>query len=95
VAWSDSTRRARLPPDWPSRRARVLVRDPVCRLCGQQPSTEVDHIVPGDNHDLTNLQGVCTACHQTKSSREGGHASALRRPSRTRPPEPHPGLRNS
>ncbi|MGH3760266.1 HNH endonuclease [Actinophytocola sp.] len=91
--WARSTRRTRLPPDWPRIRARVLRRDPICRLCGTAPSTEVDHIRPGDDHSDTNLRGVCTPCHRTKSAHEGGTAAAARR-SRRRPPEPdHPGLR--
>ena len=32
--------------------------------------TEVDHIVPGDNHDLTNLQLLCKACHAWKTRGE-------------------------
>lgn len=91
MAWSGSTRAGRLPADWRARRARILARDPLCRLCGTNPSVEVDHIAPGDNHDETNLQGVCRACHRFKSAREGGRASA-RRPPGTRPAEPHPGV---
>jgi 5-methylcytosine-specific restriction endonuclease McrA len=90
--WATSTRRQRLPADWPARRARILTRDPVCRLCGVRPSSQADHIIPGDDHGDTNLQGVCGECHRIKSAREGGLASAARRPSRDRPPEPHPGV---
>ncbi|WP_245931687.1 HNH endonuclease [Actinokineospora auranticolor] len=62
----------------------------MCRLCGLWPSTQVDHIAPGDDHGLNNLQGVCSGCHAAKSASEGGRAAAARR-SRLRPPERHPG----
>lgn len=41
------------------------------------PATDVDHIHPGDNHDLTNLRAICRPCHSYKSGREG---RAARRP---------------
>lgn len=91
-----SDRRGRLPGNWPRLRARVLRRDPVCRACGLAPSAEVDHVQPGDNHDETNLQGLCRPCHARKSAREGiaarKSAGAYRR--RARDPEPHPGVIN-
>jgi 5-methylcytosine-specific restriction enzyme A len=73
-AWAGSTRRRRLPPGWARLRRRILHRDPTCTECGQRPSTEVDHLEAGDNHDPSNLRGICTPCHRTKSSREG-HAA--------------------
>lgn len=94
-AWEGSTRRSRLPPDWPVRRARVLRRDPVCTSCRLAPSTDVDHIRPGDDHGLDNLTGLCTECHGHKSGHEGAAASVRRRAmiraARKRPAEPHPG----
>jgi 5-methylcytosine-specific restriction enzyme A len=91
--WAGSNRRARLPDDWHQRRATVIERDPTCRLrivCHGAPSTEADHIQAGDDHRLTNLQGVCLPCHARKSSGEG-HAARYRNP-RRRPTEQHPGL---
>ncbi|WP_231114639.1 HNH endonuclease [Lentzea aerocolonigenes] len=61
-------------------------------MCGYRLSAEVDHIEPGDNHEDSNLQGICPPCHRTKSAREGGRAAAARRTSALRPPAPHPGL---
>jgi 5-methylcytosine-specific restriction enzyme A len=93
MAWTGSTRRARLPDDWAKRRAAVLERDPVCQLrivCSGSPSTEADHVKPGDDHRPSNLQGVCLPCHLKKSSAEG-HAARVWRP-RRRPTERHPGL---
>lgn len=70
-AWEGSTRRSRLPPDWPKRRARILRRDPICKVCGNALSTQCDHVVPGDNHDDANLQGICDDCHAAKTAAEG------------------------
>ncbi|KJK46354.1 hypothetical protein UK23_23860 [Lentzea aerocolonigenes] len=92
MPWTGSDRSARLPADWPRIRARILRRDPLCRVCGYRLSAEVDHIEPGDNHEDSNLQGICPPCHRTKSAREGGRAAAARRTSALRPPAPHPGL---
>ena len=91
AGWTGSTRRSRLPADWAQRRAAVLTRDPICRHCHQAPATEADHIKAGDDHRLTNLQGLCLPCHLIKSSAEG-HAARYAHP-RRRPTEPHPGLR--
>lgn len=77
IAWAGSTRRQRLPTDWNGRRAAVLIRDPFCNLqiiCEGAISTEVDHIVRGDDHDLDNLQGVCAPCHAHKTAAEAAQA---------------------
>lgn len=95
MAWEGSNRSKRLPPDWQSRRLRVLRRDGYrCQerthtgiLCAQ-PAGEVDHIERGDNHDERNLRAICKACHAKKTAREGVEA----RPARARPPRKHPGL---
>lgn len=72
--WAGSTRRKRLPPDWARRKATVLRRDRhTCQPCGA-PATQVDHIRPGDNNSLNNLQAICDACHRAKSSAEGNAA---------------------
>jgi 5-methylcytosine-specific restriction protein A len=77
--WQGTTRKQRLPKDWTTRRLVVLKRDKgVCYLCGQPGADRVDHIVPGDNHSLTNLAAVHDAvephCHRYKSSQEGHEA---------------------
>lgn len=87
--WSNSDRRKRLPADWPQRRRLVLDRDRrLCRLryagiC-TTVATDVDHIVAGDNHELTNLQAACRPCHT--------HKTNLERATTRRPAERHPGL---
>lgn len=93
--WKGSNRKARLPSGWVKIRARILARDPVCKLCDVRPSTHCDHIVAkADDHRPEGLQGVCGPCHDQKSAREGAAAAqAVGRPTRKRPPEQHPGLR--
>ena len=54
-------------------RSMVLSRDPICRLCEREPSTEADHIVPlshGGGWSLENGQGLCKTCHSRKTARE-------------------------
>lgn len=100
MPWEGSDRKGRLPDDWTQRRRAVL------RRCGgrceaylpktgkrcPRPATDVDHVVPGDDHSLRNLRGLCAHHHGKKSSQEG---AAARRPkgAKKRPPELHPGAR--
>lgn len=96
--WARSTRRDRLPVDWPARRLRVLIRDgyrctatdPYNSRC-PEPATDVDHVRPGDDHNEDNLTSLCGWHHARKSAREGAAAAHARRQPRRRPPEPHPG----
>lgn len=98
MAWDGSTRRARLPKDWSRIRRRIIRRDKACvwpmsdgSLCGAQ-GTDVDHIVPGDDHRDENLQLLCTWHHRRKSAREGGTAAASTRVRTERPKPTHPAL---
>lgn len=93
--WRGSDRKSRLPSNWAQIRARILTRDPVCKICGVRPSTHCDHIeAKTDAHVDERLQGVCGPCHDQKSSKEGNDAQrASPRPGRKRPSEQHPGLR--
>ncbi|PNE41981.1 hypothetical protein AOB60_15535 [Streptomyces noursei] len=95
--WAGSTRRERLPADWPLRRAHVLQRDRwLCQwvrvdtgtLCGLL-ATDVDHVEPGDNHDAENLQALCRHHHAKKSAREGANAANAKRERRERKRESH------
>jgi len=92
--WANSDRKSRLPSGWAKIRARILERDVTCVLCGVRPSAFCDHIVAkADLNGDSDLQGVCGPCHDQKSAREGAVAAKAKgRPSRTRPPEQHPGL---
>ncbi|KOG26808.1 HNH endonuclease [Streptomyces viridochromogenes] len=100
--WSSSDRRERLPADWPKIRLRVLrrdghrctARDQYGERC-EELATDVDHIVPGDDHRETNLRALCGFHHQAKSSREGALALAAQRRrigKRFKRTEAHPGL---
>jgi len=97
AAWNRSSRKDRLPRDWPSRRAEVFrTKGRICLLayagvCTLE-ATEVDHIEPGDNHEPDNLQPVCSECHAVKSSAEGYHARARKGRARMRKTEKHPGF---
>ena len=84
IPWQGSTRKDRLPKDWRTRRNAVLTRDKgVCYVCGGRGSDAVDHVVPGDDHSMSNLkaihQDVEPYCHRTKSAMEGAAASKLAR----------------
>ena len=57
----------------------MLARDPICKVCNDALSTEVDHIVPlsqgGDPYRLEGLQGICSPCHWMKT---GGENAVVR-----------------
>lgn len=65
---------------WQKLRAQVLAEEPLCRECLEQgrtePSTDCDHIDgnPGNN-ERSNLQGLCHACHSTKTAADHGKAT--------------------
>ncbi len=60
---------------WMRMRNAVLIEEPVCRICGKKPSTQVDHIIPickGGTDERSNLQGTCDDCHDTKTAKDLG-----------------------
>lgn len=97
-AWEGSTRKSRLPADWPRLRQVVL------RRCGMRcewvedgfrchnAATDVDHIIPGDDSQLSNLQGLCNPHHLTKTGRENAAARAEIKKLGRLPEEPQPGI---
>lgn len=95
--WKGSTRRDELPSDWKQRRARVIERDHgLCQwrmldgsICAED-GTDVDHIKPGSDHRMSNLQLLCEWHHLRKTAREANRAQP--RYTTRRPPETHPGL---
>ena len=89
--WRGSTRRARLPSNWPELRAEADRLNParICHVCGKPGGTQLDHKQPGDDHSQANLDWIhWKPCHSRKSSQEGAAA----RPRLHRDPERHPAL---
>jgi 5-methylcytosine-specific restriction endonuclease McrA len=98
MAWRKYAGRAapgRMPSDWKSRRRRVLMRDfHVCQISGPGClafADEVDHIVPNEDHSLSNLRAVCKACHREKTKQEAADGLRKAMLRGKRPQEPHPG----
>lgn len=52
---------------WEAEKRCILIRDPICRICGLKPSIEVHHIRPkhlkGNPQHPCNLIGLCMECH--------------------------------
>jgi len=94
VSWDTSTRRDRLPTNWPTLVAKVKRRAKGrCEATHHAPGCtgrgrDVDHITQGDNHGLTNLQYLSGPCHERKTRLDNGYAAVVRRPT-----EHHPGRR--
>ncbi len=61
---------------WMTIRQAILTTEPLCRVCVSQArvviAEEVDHILAldsGGTDDPENLQSLCRACHQAKTTR--------------------------
>lgn len=99
MAWSSSHRRAQLPDDWQALRAETRRRaggrcqhvDKAGQRC-IAVGTDCDHIDRHAGDGLGNLQWLCRAHHQAKSTAEGVSARAARRARLRLPVERHPGL---
>lgn len=97
--WIASDRAARLPDDWQQRRATTAERAGwQCEAtmhdgtrCTARGS-ECDHIQHGDNHDLSNLQWLCSWHHRQKTAREAKDALNAARKANEPKPKKHPGL---
>lgn len=104
--WEGSTRRERLPRDWPTRRLRALQRDgwqcqapdqegagmgPQGPVCGL-PATCVDHVVRGDDHSPTNLMSLCNRHHMIKTQREANEERKKNSETRIKKGPIHPGF---
>ena len=76
------------------RRKIVLTRcGGVCETPGcTARATDVDHVQRGDNHDVSNLQGLCHPHHAEKTQQEAREGARRRAERIKRPPEQHPGL---
>lgn len=99
MSWYTSDRRGRLPHDWERIRTRALSRAAYqCQAVEHDPrcdgrATDVDHIRPGDDHSLDNLQALSDVCHRAKTARESIARNRARARMRLHPVEPHPGSR--
>lgn len=61
---------------WKKLRSIVLNRDPICKLCNNAYSEQVDHINEDwTNNHMKNLQGVCASCHSKKTRNSQTSAS--------------------
>lgn len=94
MSWQTSDRRARLPKNWPTLRAKVKRRaNGKCEAVAHVPEcngigTDCDHVKQGDDHSLDNLQWLSRPCHEAKTRLDNG---LIRK--RAIPPEQHPGRR--
>lgn len=95
--WQDSDRRAELPANWPELRAAVFRRDGYrCTARDRrnqrcpEVATDCDHVIPGNDHAMTNLTSLCADHHAHKSALEGVAAREAKRTARRRPAEKHP-----
>ena len=73
--WRDPAHRAMYGQDYQRKRAVLLQGAPLCHVCGQRPSTTLDHIVPvvmGGGNDYDNLRPVCGTCNSRMGGRIGG-----------------------
>lgn len=97
MAWATSDRRSRLPRDWPARVSKVKRRAKgKCEAKRHHPrcdgsGSECDHVHPGDDHSLDNLQWLSEWCHKAKTSEDNAKIAAERAAMRKRPEEIHPG----
>jgi len=64
-----------------SMRARYFSDNPLCVICAAAGrvtiATDLDHIVAlcnGGTNDIVNMQGLCRACHETKTRRDLGQS---------------------
>ncbi|RSX46106.1 hypothetical protein D2E22_1678 [Bifidobacterium castoris] len=97
MSWYTSDRQSRLPEDWD--RVRAMVRDRAHNHCQAAThsvlcngiGTDCDHIVPGDDHSLDNLQWLNHNCHRLKTARESAQRNMIRARERKHPREANPG----
>jgi len=58
---------------WRRHKEDYLIENPECVVCGRMANT-VDHIIPirlgGSRWKWSNLQSMCTSCHNSKTAKE-------------------------
>jgi 5-methylcytosine-specific restriction protein A len=99
---SDPFRRLYSTARWRRLRVRIKREQPLCKVCGNHATEEIDHVVPAriwcargnDSWDQGNLQGFCSTCHHRKSARERvTYGSELTEPVRAADPDAGAGPR--
>ena len=96
--WQTSNRHDRLPKDWAAIRAQVKARaNGKCQAEHHATGcdgigTDCDHIKPGDDNSLDNLQWLSNACHKAKTARETAERNSWYRKTRLHPVENNPGM---
>lgn len=99
MPWHTSDRAQRLPENWADLRRQVRYRaGGLCEAPNHHPrcpgtGSECDHVTPGDDHGLENLQWLSSECHKAKTQAEAAARASLAAQLRRRPSEPHPGRR--
>nr|WP_232513809.1 HNH endonuclease signature motif containing protein [Bifidobacterium choerinum] len=101
MSWYTSDRRGRLPlsgGEWAALRKQVRDRarnrcearehSPLCDGWG----SDCDHIVPGDDNRLENLQWLNANCHRMKTAQETSERNRRRKQQRKHPKEKNPGM---
>jgi 5-methylcytosine-specific restriction endonuclease McrA len=95
--WYTSRRRDRLPADW--QRIRALVSERAGGRCQAKRhargcngiGTDCDHIIPGDDDSLDNLQWLSSACHKAKTADETRRRNMWYAKTKRHPVENNPG----
>lgn len=98
MSWYTSDRHARLPRDWA--RVRAAVRERAHGRCQAEIhsilcdgiGTDCDHIIPGDDDSLDNLQWLNHNCHKLKTAHESARRNTVRARERRHPREANPGI---
>lgn len=97
MPWSTSDRRSRLPANWESIRRQVKARARgLCQAATHVDAcdgtgTDADHITPGDDHRIENLQWLSSPCHDAKTNHETAQRNKLNAQLKRRPVQQHPG----
>ncbi len=61
--------------EWKQIRAKKIKANPVCEVCNDAPTQQVDHVIPMFKNpalklSYDNLQSQCRSCHAKKSQKE-------------------------